>query len=124
MENLCLAFNEIKQLQGRLVTAPAGGVGHSPTVAERKPAPFEIPNAWLICASDAANARPGYRGNRAIEVDVVSAGRLYVAKAVIREGSRHIARLVGDFCPTEQEALHSLEPLFVRFVDTTPGKMP
>ena len=77
-----------------------------------------------MCASVAANARPGYPGNRAIEVEVLPAGRLYVAKAVIREGSRHIARLVGEFCPTELEALYSLEPLFVRFAGSSSRKTP
>lgn len=86
-------------------------MGHSPKAAEQKPAPFEIPHAWLVCASVAANARPDYTGNRAIEVEVLPAGStLYVAKAIIREGSRHIARLVGDFCPTEAEALHFRRP--------------
>lgn len=98
----------------------AGGLGHSPKVAQRKPAPFEIPHAWLACAAVAANARPGYSGNRAIDIEVIPAGHLYVAKAVIREGSRHIARLVGDSCPTELEALHSLDHLFIRFAGSSP----
>lgn len=102
----------------------AGGLGRSPKAAQRKPAPFEIPVAWLVCASVAANARSGYPGHRAIEVEVVPAGKCHVAYAVIREGSRHIARLVGDFASTELEALHSLEPLFVRFAGSNPEKTP
>lgn len=119
-----LTLKENSNLDAGCVTTLEWGVGQSPTVAERKPAPCEIPHAWLVCASVAANARPGYPGSRAIEVEVIPAGRLYVAQAVIREGSRHIARLVGDFCPTEREALHSLEPLFVRFTGDALGKTP
>ena len=122
LQETLFTHRENNDLEGGCVTAHSGGLGHSPKVAERKPAPFEIPTAWLICAVTAANARPGYPGNRAIEVEVLPAGKHYVAKALIREGSRHVARLVGDFCPTEQEALHSLEPLFVRFASTAPGK--
>ena len=92
-----------------------GGVGQSPTVAERKPAHFEIPRPWLECALATVRARPSHLANYLLDVEVLPVGKHYLAKALIRSGSNPLTRFIGEICPTELEALQSLEPLLVRY---------
>ena len=66
-----------------------------------------------------------YSGNRAFDVNVVHAGHgQFVAQASLREGSRTVCRFVGSFCPSEQEAIASLEPLLARFHERELEKAP